>query len=149
LNEYINIVSAQTYVDDAIPPYIKSAVDTEAQRLIEKINLIKDNSSFGGSSEPKAESSQGALERNSIDGIEDILIAPFEFGSLRVGSIIDAQDYLEQWYLAIVIEDLTVTPSNQKRKIHFLPFQKNSKRDEVFSASDSTNKVAPVFSNSE
>jgi len=70
---------------------------------------------------------------------------PFDFASLRVGHIIDAQDYLEQWYLAIVIEDITP----HKRKIHFLPFQKNSKRDEVFTEGVDSHKVAPAFKHSE
>lgn len=37
--------------------------------------------------------------------------------------------------------------NNQDRDIHFLPYS-NQKRDEVFSEADS-NKIAPVFTNSE
>ena len=59
-----------------------------------------------------------------------------------MGNIIDAQDYLGNWHLAIVMK-----ANNQDRDIHFLPYS-NHKRDEVFSEADS-NKIAPVFTNSE
>lgn len=36
-----------------------------------------------------------------------------------------------------------------RRKIHFLPFAKNSKRDEIFTALDSQHKIAPAFTHSE
>lgn len=61
----------------------------------------------------------------------------------HVGNILDAQDYLGSWYLAIVIEELNGTRS--ERVLHFLPFS-NTKRDERFSDEDS-NKIAPVYTN--
>lgn len=71
---------------------------------------------------------------------------------MRVGHILDAQDYFEQWYLAIVIDlylDEDASHLNAQRKFHFLPFSKNSKRDEIFLTKDLQVKVAPAFSKSE
>jgi len=81
------------------------------------------------------------------------LTQPVSFWQLRVGHILDAQDYLENWNLAIVVDtDSPPTPDskglNVKRKIHFLPF-KNSKRDEIFSANESQQKIAPAFTHTE
>lgn len=60
----------------------------------------------------------------------------------RVGHIVDAQDYLGSWYLAIIIDEKNQFKSSE-RLIHFLPFT-NNKRDERFSDEDS-NKIAPAF----
>lgn len=62
----------------------------------------------------------------------------------HVGNIVDALDYLENWHLAIVVEEKSA-PKNE-RKLHFLPY--NHKRDEVFTEEDS-NKIAPAFTNTE
>lgn len=45
--------------------------------------------------------------------------------------------------------DTSSAKSNIKRKLHFLPFTKNSKRDETFNAQDSQLKIAPAFTYSE
>ncbi len=58
---------------------------------------------------------------------------------LLVGNILDAQDYLGAWHLAIVID-----AKGAARQIHFLPFSK-ANRDEEFTADDSQ-RVARVFS---
>lgn len=63
----------------------------------------------------------------------------------KLGDILDAQDYLESWYLAIVVEEKNGPKS--ERKLHFLPFS-HSKRDEVFT-DESSNKIAPAFTNTE
>lgn len=61
----------------------------------------------------------------------------------RVGSILDAQDYLGNWHLAIVIKE----KAGGERDVHFLPYN-NHKRDETFTDEDS-NKIAPAFTNTE
>ncbi len=60
----------------------------------------------------------------------------------RIGHILDAQDYLGGWYLAIIVDE-----KNRERILHFLPYT-NSKRDERFTEEDS-NKIAPAFTFSE
>ncbi len=89
-----------------------------------------------------------------IDQQHDILTQPFTFWETKVGHILDAQDYLESWYLAIVVDadigpyDGGLKENKANRKIHYLPF-KNSKRDEILSSVDSQQKLAPAFSQSE
>ena len=92
----------------------------------------------------------------SIEHLDDILIKPSDLRYLRVGHILDAQDYLEQWYLSIVVDSqddggssVSSLDTVARRKIHFLPFVKNSKRDEIFTTIDSQHKIAPAFTNSE
>lgn len=62
----------------------------------------------------------------------------------RVGDIIDAQDYLGSWHLAIIIDEKN-SPRGSERWLHFLPFT-HSKRDERFTDEDS-NKIAPALTN--
>ena len=89
-----------------------------------------------------------------IDQQQDILTQPFTFRETKVGHILDAQDYLESWYLAIVVDadigpcDGGLKENKANRKIHYLPF-KNSKRDEILSSVDSQQKLAPAFTQSE
>lgn len=59
--------------------------------------------------------------------------------TLATGNILDAQDYLGSWHLAIVIED----SAPLERKIHFISF-KGSNRDETFTDQD-YNRIAPAF----
>jgi hypothetical protein len=59
--------------------------------------------------------------------------------SLQMGNILDAQDYLGTWHLAIVLDD----SQPLERKIHFISF-KASNRDETFTEQD-YNKIAPAF----
>ncbi len=94
----------------------------------------------------------GKGELSQVDNPKDILTkGNLSVSELKVGNILDAKDYLENWYLAVVIEDMAETdqPGDAKVKLHFLPFVKNSKRDEVFSAQESLNRIAPAFTNSE
>ena len=56
-----------------------------------------------------------------------------------MGTILDAQDYLGIWHLAIVIKEKNA----KERDVHFLPYN-NPKRDETFGEDDS-NKIAPAF----
>lgn len=60
----------------------------------------------------------------------------------RLGNILDAQDYLGTWHLAIVVEEKSGQYKPEK-KLHFLPF-KDAKRDEIFNDEDS-NKIGPAF----
>lgn len=60
--------------------------------------------------------------------------------ALRVGNIIDAQDYLGSWYPAIVIDE----KDQDQKQIHFLPYKAN--RDEYFKSSDDAARVAPIYS---
>lgn len=64
----------------------------------------------------------------------------------RIGNVLDAQDYLGAWHLAIVIEEKN-SPQKPERKIHFLPYE-HSRRDEVFTDEDS-NRIAPIFTQTE
>ena len=54
--------------------------------------------------------------------------------------MLDAQDYLGAWHLAIVI-DLKAGPN---KLLHFLPFNK-ANRDEEFTPEDN-GRVGPIFS---
>jgi hypothetical protein len=99
----------------------------------------------------------------SIEKPDDIVTKSIDLSQTRVGHILDAQDYFQQWYLAIVIDredgesnaafspaiDTSSSKANIKRKLHFLPFGKNSKRDETFNAQEYQHKIAPAFTNSE
>ena len=80
-------------------------------------------------------------------GSEDIVDDDRILTSLRIGNILDAQDYLGSWHLSIVIDDGTSAtndqPSDQKT-LHFLPYTK-ANRDEVFSIEDQA-RLAPAFS---
>lgn len=58
-----------------------------------------------------------------------------------MGNILDAQDYLGIWHLAIVINKKN--DKSTERDIHFLPYS-NQKRDETFTEEDS-NKISPAF----
>jgi hypothetical protein len=48
-----------------------------------------------------------------------------------VGSILDAQDYLGNWHLAIIIDEKDAPT----KEVHFLPFLK-ANRNEAFTDSD-------------
>lgn len=61
---------------------------------------------------------------------------------ITVGNILDAQDYLGVWHLAIIIGE-----QGLERSVHFLPYS-NHKRDETF-GEDDTSKIAPAFNHSE
>lgn len=71
------------------------------------------------------------LENFDFTDMQDIVRQTTAIDKLRLGDILDAQDYLGSWYLAIVIDD--ISPSS--KQIHFLPYQR-SNRDETFSADD-------------
>ena len=62
---------------------------------------------------------------------------------LQNGNILDAQDYLDKWHLAIVVEEKEPC----SRMLHFISFNKGN-RDEEFGAEDS-NRIAPAFSATE
>lgn len=62
---------------------------------------------------------------------------------LQTGNILDAQDYLDNWHLAIVVEEKT----SNSRQLHFLPFNKGN-RDEEFGEEDS-NRIGPAFEHTE
>jgi hypothetical protein len=66
--------------------------------------------------------------------------------SLELGSILDAQDYLDNWHLAIVVDEKK-HPEPAIKQLHFLPFNKGN-RDEEFNVDDSA-RLAPAFSRTE
>ena len=61
-----------------------------------------------------------------------MIIDSCNFEDIKIGDILDAQDYLSNWYLSIVIDAKTQNQKTEK-KIHFLPFQAKQGRDEDFS----------------
>jgi hypothetical protein len=139
LSEYLNALSSGD--DASLPQGITSKLDSEIKRVNEIIER---------KAQPESMSTSSAI----IDQQQDILTQPFTFWETKVGHILDAQDYLESWYLAIVV-DADIGPgdggfkeNNANRKIHYLPF-KNSKRDEILSSVDSQHKLAPAFTQSE
>ena len=71
--------------------------------------------------------------------MQDIIRQTTTIEKLKVGDILDAQDYLGSWYLAIVIEEV----SSSSKQIHFLPYQR-SNRDETFTVDDQA-RIAPAF----
>jgi hypothetical protein len=52
---------------------------------------------------------------------KDVLLDFIKVEQVHMGTILDAQDYLGNWYLAIVIDDLS-NGNKIEKKIHFLPF---------------------------
>ena len=98
-----------------------------------------------------SDSGRSPLENLDLQSADDIVEDARPLSALRVGNILDAQDYLGSWYLSIVIEDGTSTESSQitqdQRVLHFLPFSK-ANRDEVFSADDQA-RLAPAFAKQE
>lgn len=78
-----------------------------------------------------------------LEKYEDVIKDFCRVEQTHVGNILDAQDYLGSWYLAIIIDEKNGPRS--ERIVHFLPFT-HSKRDEHFTDEDS-NKIAPAFSN--
>lgn len=83
------------------------------------------------------------LDKFDFTDMEDIIRATTTIEELRLGDIIDAQDNLFNWYLAIVIDENS--PTN--KQIHFLPYQR-SNRDETFTNEDQA-RIAPAFQHSD
>lgn len=102
------------------------------------------NSLFAGSDGSKESKSLQLVQSLDVKDAEDIMTGDqLTVTELLVASILDAQDYLGSWHLAIVIDEKEEGTSWQK-SIHFLPFQK-SNRDEWFTAADD-HRLAPAFS---
>jgi hypothetical protein len=59
---------------------------------------------------------------------------------LSIGSILDAQDYLGNWHLSIIIDEKDAT----HKDVHFLPYAK-ANRNETFSDDDIL-RVSPAYS---
>ena len=76
--------------------------------------------------------------------MQDIIRNPTTIQDLKLGDILDAQDYLGSWYLAIVIED----SSPSSKQIHFLPYNR-SNRDETFTKENDETRIAPAFQHAE
>lgn len=71
----------------------------------------------------------------------DVVAVPItNLEQLKVGSILDAQDYLSNWHLAIIIDEKDA----RTKDVHFLPFLK-ANRNETFTDSD-LQRVAPAYS---
>jgi hypothetical protein len=66
--------------------------------------------------------------------------------NLKLGNVLDAQDYLDNWHLAIVVDD-NLGRDPLSHQLHFLPFNKGN-RDEAFGRDDSS-KISPAFSKTE
>jgi hypothetical protein len=81
--------------------------------------------------------------REDLEKHPDVIKEYCRVEQTHVGNIIDAQDYLGSWHLAIIIDEKNGMRS--ERWLHFLPFS-HSKRDERFTDEDS-NKIAPAFTN--
>jgi len=67
-------------------------------------------------------SSAVALEHLNLHSQDDIVRDERPLSSLRVGNILDAQDYLGSWHLSIIIEDVSHGEKGAAKTIHFLPF---------------------------
>ncbi len=52
-----------------------------------------------------------------LEKYQDVIKQYLRVEQTQVGNIIDAQDYLGNWHLAIVMK-----ANNQDRDIHFLPY---------------------------
>lgn len=88
----------------------------------------------------RPDSKSTALENFDFSDMQDIIRKPTTIEELKMGDILDAQDYLGSWYLAIVIEDTSQT----SKQIHFLPYQR-SNRDETFTKENDESRIAPAF----
>lgn len=88
----------------------------------------------------RTDSTSTALENFDFSDMKDIIRKPSLIEELKMGDILDAQDYLGSWYLAIVIEDTSTT----SKQIHFLPYQR-SNRDETFTKETDEARIAPAF----
>ena len=80
----------------------------------------------GGNSASMANQSMYDQSRVIIDQLDlrstdDFVDDDRPFTALRIGNILDAQDYLGSWHLSIVI-DVGSKESGEKKTIHFLPF---------------------------
>jgi len=124
-----------------LPPSIKSAVDTEILRIGER--LAEQQNIVGAHGMMRSSLDTDYLKAIGGDQADDVLTQIVPLEQTRVGHILDAQDYLGQWYLGVVIGG-----SGAERVIHFLPF-KNAKRDENYHAASDQHKIAAAFSHSE
>ena len=66
---------------------------------------------------------------------------------IKEGLIVDAQDYLDKWYLGIICK---IQPKNEQEylKVNFLPYPKGN-RDEWISKSEMPNRISGPFTNAE
>jgi hypothetical protein len=71
----------------------------------------------------------------------DVVASPItSIEMLNVGCILDAQDYLGNWHLAIIIDEKDA----RTKEVHFLPFLK-ANRNEAFTDLD-LQRMAPAYS---
>lgn len=77
----------------------------------------------------------------NLDKHHDVIKEPCNLVQTHLGNILDAQDYIGTWHLAVIVDENN--SPKEERLIHFLPFL-NRKRDELFTEEDSF-KVAPAF----
>lgn len=75
-----------------------------------------------------------------INARDVVAVTISSLDQLSVGSILDAQDYLSNWHLAIIIDE----KDSRTKDVHFLPFLK-ANRNETFTDSD-LQRVAPAYS---
>lgn len=122
-----------TLLDDEFPK-VQDVIETHKRIKQSQQSSMIDNASKSGDNRSKAD----------LDKYNDVIKEYCRVEQTRAGHIIDAQDYLGSWYLAIIVEEWS-NSHRSERQIHFLPFA-NQKRDERFSDEDS-NKIAPAFNN--
>lgn len=87
-----------------------------------------------------------AINLNSAENKNIISEKKVPIETLKVGNIIDAQDYLGTWHLSIVCK---INPKSDQEylKLNFLPYPKGN-RDEWIAKTD-TERIAGIFSQTE
>ena len=86
------------------------------------------------------------FKRMNLKSGEDLIFSEIiDLEKVSVGSIFDAQDYFGNWYLSIAVDK----PKAKELMVHFLPFAKNPKRDELFLIPESNSRCAGAFTKSE
>ena len=58
------------------------------------------------------------IDQFDFTDMQDIVRESTSIENLKLGDIIDAQDYLGDWYLAIIIDEVSAT----SKQVHFLPY---------------------------
>ncbi len=94
--------------------------------------------------------SEGTMEQFQTKYKDDptIITEPKPVDQLKKGNIVDAQDYIGVWRLAIVLEEKTSGHGMvEEKRLHFSDFR-DTKRDEWYK-NDDTERLAPIFAHSE
>ena len=99
---------------------VRLSVLQEIDNLIELSELnrrtVHNPSSGGlnhGPGQNQSDAGRSPLDQLDLQSTDDIVEDGRPITALRVGNILDAQDYLASWHLSIVIDDGTSTESSQ------------------------------------